>query len=75
MSNQFIQKKKLHGSSFCDHAHSEKIEFQKHLESVHSKDKSHKCSICEISFSRIDILETYANYFHEEWISQNMLEL
>ena len=68
-------KKMLQWSFFCDYALSEKIEFQKHLESVHSKDKSHKCSICEISFYRIDILETYANYFHEEWISQNMLEL
>ena len=68
-------KKMLQWSFFCDYALSEKIEFQKHLESVHSKDKSHKCSIYEFSFSRTDILERHANYLHEERMSQNILKL
>ena len=34
-----------------------------------------KCSIFDLSFSRIDILERLANYFHEDRILQNMLKL
>ena len=63
----------LQGSSIYDYAHSEKLEFQKHLESVHSKDKWHKCSICDLSFSRIDILERHANHFYEDRMSQDIL--
>ena len=32
--------------------------------------KTHKCSICDLSFSRIDISERHANYFHEDRMSQ-----
>ena len=52
-----------------------KSELWKHLEFVHSKDKSHNCSNCELSFSKIDILKRHANYFHEDRMSQNMLKL
>ena len=52
-----------------------KSELWKHLEFVHSKDKSHNYSICVFNFSGINILKRHANYFHEDKMSQNMLKL
>ena len=31
-----------------------------------------KCSICDLGFSRIDILERHANHFHDVRMSQNI---
>ena len=68
-------KKKLKKISICDHAFSQKSQFKKHLESVHSNIKSHNCSVCDLGFSRIDILERHANHFYEERMSQDMIKL
>ena len=70
-----VHKKRFNNNSICDHSYSQKSGMEKHLEFVHSKDKSHNCSICELSFSGIDILERHANHFHEKRMSQNMLKL
>ena len=47
----------------------------KHLESVHSNSKSNNCPVCDLSFSRIDILERHANHFYEDSMSHNMIKL
>ena len=47
--------------------------FWKPLGYVHSKNKSHNCPICDLSFSRIDILDRHANHFHGDRMSKNML--
>ena len=65
----------LHKSTICDHDYLKKENCTNILilEPIHLKDKSDKCSICDLSFSRIDILERHANFFHEDKISKNML--
>ena len=52
-----------------------KNELYKHLESVHSNSKSLNCPVCDLSFSRIDILERHANHFYEDSMSHNMIKL
>ena len=47
----------------------------KHLESVHSNNKSHNGPVCDLSLSRIDILERHANHFYEDSMSHNMIKL
>ena len=58
--------KKSDKISICDHACFQKSEMWKHHEYVHSKDMSHNCSVCELSFSRMDILEKHVNCFHKD---------
>ena len=60
-------KETLNQISICDHAYFSKKWVIKTSWIRSFKIKSYNCSICDLNFSRVDILERHVNHFHGEF--------
>ena len=45
--------------SYCEKVYTQKFSLIRHIESKHSKEKNYRCTICDKSFQRRDVLEVH----------------